>query len=348
MEDLTTVIEDSLTDATLPEETVETTPIEEATSTPTETESVAPEASNEPTEATSDAVPSPAAKPEPDDFEKKFGIPASSSSGRENRIPYSRVKKITEKAVTDAKTDWSKSLETTHVPVERYQEIEAKVKDYEGRLTKVAEFENIMMNDQARFLEMLAGIPAYRQIFSQLVQGQTQPQQNAPVQDDMPQPDTRLSDGSMVYSMEGLKALNAWNRAQARKEVLDEVGKRFGPIENEWKAQQRIQAVLPAVQSQIETARKWPLFNENEGDIVKALQENEKLSLEGAYNKVVVPKLIANRNKIREDVLAELKKAPVRSTSVPSGQTKASPVASRESRSLEDIIAGSLKEKGLL
>ncbi len=201
-----------------------------------------------------------------------------------------------------------------------------------------------MMNDQTQFIKMLRTIPAYDNIFKAL-DNPTQPNNQAPaeVPDDMPQPDQELTDGSRVYSLEGLKALNAWNRSQARKEVMDEVGKRFGPIEEEWQAHQRIQAIMPKVQAQLDEARKWPLFNESEGEITKALQENQSLSLEGAYQKVVYPKLIADRSKMREDILKEVKQAP-RSTAAPTQASRPAPQTSKTNRTLEEVIADSIKD----
>jgi len=51
-----------------------------------------------------------------DDFDKKFGLTSTSPTGRENRIPYSRVKKITEKAVTDAKLVAKAGADGAHLP----------------------------------------------------------------------------------------------------------------------------------------------------------------------------------------------------------------------------------------
>lgn len=348
MDNLEDIIVSSIEDAELgPYPTPD--PVE---ATPTESVEASPEATETPTEpaqpAESTEVPSPAPKAA-EDFDKKYGLTPNAASGRENRIPYSRVKKISEKAVNDAKSEWTKGLETSHVPTEKYQEVETRAKDYEARLTQVAEFERIMTEEPVRFLKTLIDkIPAYAQIFNQ---GQTQtpaeaqaPQ--APVSDDMPLPDQELSDGSKVYSLEGLRTLNAWNREQARKETLAEVEKRFGPLEQDYQNYQRVQAVIPQVQAQIAEARQWPLFNESEEEVVKALQANPNWSLERAYQQVVWPKMQANRDQIRQDVLREVKQAP-RSTSVQAGPTKAAPAPSTGPRSMEDVIAESIRTSGL-
>lgn len=352
MEDLNDIIEDSITDAELPPPDASAEPLEAST------EPSDPIVEDSP----SIAVPTPAeraeeaAKTPQDDFDKKFGLSAQSSSGRENRIPYSRVKKITEKAVNDAKTDWSKDLTASHVPVSKFQEVETKLKDYEGRWSQVAEFEKFMATDQLGFLKRLYTQPGYKEIFDQLAAGPAQQQAPvqapAPVEEDFPQPDQQLSDGSKVYSMEGLKALREWDRKQVATAVLKEVETRYAPLEQDYKAYQQTQAVIPQVQRQIEEARTWPLFNESEGDIVKSLQANPSFTLERAYQVVVFPKMKAEQERLageakvsketmRAELLKELKQAP-RSTAAAGGPTRPAP-APTGPRSIEDVIADSIK-----
>jgi hypothetical protein len=271
-----------------------------------------------------------------------------SSSGRENRIPYSRVKKISEKAAADAVAAKVKEFEP------QLAEFKTKVDDYEGRLQKVAEFEQVMVSDPDQFLQMLSQLPVYKPFFDKLnaalsgpAAQEVAPASNVPVTDDMPTPDQQLSDGTMVYSMDGLKALNAWNRAQARKETLTEVDKQFGPMAKEWQAhkaaQERMNTIIPQVQQQITDARTWPLFNEHETEIVKALQDNQKLSLEGAYRQIVYPKLVADRGKMREEILREVQKAP-RATAVTSPASKSTAsVTPTGPRALEDVIGDAIK-----
>jgi hypothetical protein len=355
--DLTTVIEDSLTDAEIPSEPLEA---DAPVSTPTDDLDLAPEATEAPEEAVAEAAPvdgEPKKKNQWEDFDKKFGLdPTYPNSGRENRIPYSRVKKIAQKAVRDAKKEW----ESEFTP--KTQEYETKLKDYESKLTRYTNLDKVMSSDPERFLTMLSKVPAYQQFFAAVEAAfeasSNQPQAPAQAQpaaqdlDDMPQPDQRLSDGSMVYSMDGLKQLNAWNREQARKETLAEVEKKFGPIESEWQAHKRIESLRPVVNAQIEEARTWEGFGDNEAEIVQALKNDQRLSLEGAYRKVVLPKLksaweqektrlVPERNKLREEILAEIKSAP-RSTAVPSVSSKATP--SSGPKSLEDIITEQIQQ----
>lgn len=362
-EDLSQIIEDQITDAEMPSEPVSEAPTD---STPTEPVEVAPEASTAPTEPTTEQAKA------VDDFEKKYGIPAQTSSGRENRIPYSRVKKITEKGVSDAKSAWTKELETSHVPVSKYKEIEAKVTDYEGRLRTVAEFERVLANDPAQFLTMLYRVPAYAQYLAPLFEQQQQTQQIQQQQqpqvdnDPRPEPDQTLPDGSKVYSMDGLDKLNEWNQRKAEQRayarVMKEIEQQYGPIRQSYTqyqaTQQQYAAALPQVQHQISEARKWPQFNENEADITKALQDHQDWNLERAYQETVWPKMLAeqnrlaneakvNRDKVRQELLAEIKQAP-RATSTGVTQFKPSTSVNAETGNMEDVIKGALRAKGLL
>lgn len=339
MSDLHEIIEDSITDAEAPIET-------DAVETEAPVEDVVKEVVDTPVdEPVTDEVASPAA--DKDDFEKKFGIPGTAASGRENRIPYSRVKKISEKAALDAVTAKVKEFEPQLV------ERDTKIKDYEGRLERVAQFEQVMVNDVEQFTGMLRQLPSWKGFFEKYdgaIAGQTQGQvaqaAETPVTGDMPAPDQQLGDGTMVYSMDGLKALLKWQADQSETRAVDRVTKqieeRYKPMESEWQAHQKVQAIIPQVQSQIADARTWPQFNENENEIVKALQGNDKLSLEGAYRQVVYPKLVADRTRMREEILKEVQKAP-RATSAPSTSSKSTPVTPTGPRSTEDVIYEAIK-----
>jgi len=111
----------------------------------------------------------------------------------------------------------------------------------------------------------------------------------------------------------------------------------------EWEKHQKVQAFIPQVRAQIAEAQTWPLFAEHEAEIVKALQGNDKLTLEGAYRQVVYPKLVADRTKMREEILKEVQKAP-RSTAAPGSASRSSAQqAPTGPRSLEDVISDSIK-----
>lgn len=342
----------------------------EASTSDSDAEPVAETPSELEVSSPANVEPSEAAPAEPqDEFAKLVGMPQVGVGGRENRIPYSRVKKITEKAVNEIAeaalgrklNPGEKAAEVVKAHVQQLPELTAKVTDYESRLEAVGQFEQVMANDPEKFLTMLARIPAYKEFFEfvqQASQGMQQgaPQagvpaqtsQTGPVSDEMPEPDEVLEDGSKVYSMEGLKALLAWNAQQTEARVtssyekqLKELQSRYDPVANDWQERRRTEAALPVIRKQIEEARTWTLFNESEQEILEVLRKDKQISLEGAYRQVVFPKLVADRNRVRQEVLQEVKTAPT-ATSVAARTASKPSTPSNGPRSLEDVIKDSV------
>lgn len=367
--DTEAVIEESLNDAILDDETPADTAADDATPAEGNDEpAVEAKADDQPESA---EVVAPAAKEKTeevkpaatdDEFAKKHGISAVGVTGRENRIPYSRVKKIIEKNEKDTVARVTKELEAKLGA--GGPEVVGKIKDYEGRLEKVAQFEQVMTTDPRQFLGMLSQIPAYKEFFEFVnkaieTQGTATPETPSaaatPVSEDMPQPDRVLPDGSRVYSMDGLKSLMAWQGQQVENRVnkqwQETVDKRFGPMEKAYQSQEYMAKLVPEIDKQISEARKWPNFSELEQDIVKILNENPTITLEGAYRQSyhanVVPKLQTDRNKIRTEILAEIKKQPA-VTGAPAGQPRPKTTVTAGPRDMADVIKGSLEEAGIL
>jgi hypothetical protein len=380
--DLQSVIEDSLTDA-ISEPEVEA-PIE-STSEQTGEEVTSEDPSDKTVvdspskaEQESSEVSSPAAKTattteEEDEFAKTHGLPPQLPGARENRIPYSRVKKI---AANHAKAEIEKAKkawESEKSPLAaKVAELEPKLAEYE---TKFTQFTQVMDTNPKEFLNYLSTKPAYKEFFEFInkavqvmqsqPQGQAQSQTSAPAADPaaepMPQPDYKMEDGTMVYSMEGLQKLQDWQGRQIESrlaktyeqrlnERVSQVEKQYAPIRQRFEAEQQLQQIVPQIQKQIEEARTWPLFTDNEDEITKALQADVNLSLEGAYRKIVIPKLQANRDEMRTGILKEIQgKAPstavTRAAAVkPAGQGQ----PTTGPRSLTDIIEAQVREAGLL
>lgn len=343
--DLETIIEDAVTDSQSPE------PVEPIAETPVDTAPEPEPIIDEPVVEATTEVTNPATQPtaEQDEFAKRYGLQSQSIGGRENRIPYSRVKKIVARAEQEAIARVKKESDGTFQP--KITEYETKVKDYEDRLTKVAQFEHVLENDPKTFLNMLSQVPAYKEFFDYL--GQVATQQTQPVVvppgDPMPQPNQPQADGTRIYDEDGLKALMDWQARQVEgrvtKQVTEQIDQRYEPIRKEWETNQQMAKVVPIIQRQIEEARTWPQFSDHEADIVAALKADKQLSLDGAYRKVVYPRLQTSRDDMRKSILEELKKKPI-ATSAPMVATKPQPMADNRPRSLEDIIteaANSLK-----
>lgn len=369
MSNLEDVITDAVNDAQLdstPEVDVTESVIDTPEPDPVETAPEAVETTEEPSEGvdTSTQVPSPRGAAEPsdepqDEFSRLAGIQQMGMGGRENRIPYTRVKKITEKAVGEVVeavvgrklNPGEKAIDVVKAHVAALPELQTKVADYETRLTAVGQFEEVMANDPQKFLTMLSRIPAYQNFF-EFVNKALEADNNAsttpaspPVDPtaDMPQPDEELPDGSKVYGMTGLQNLLNWHGAQVEQRLSKQFAEerkaledRYNPIAEDWQERRRREAALPVIQKQIAEARTWPLFNELEGAILQELRGDPNISLDAAYRKHAFPRLIADRNKLKQDVIREAKQTP-NSTAVTTRATKPNAPAAGP-RSLEDVI----------
>jgi hypothetical protein len=298
-----------------------------------------------------------------DEFAKRHGLQSHSVTGRENRIPYSRVKAIVGKVEAALK----KAQEDHKVTQPKLQEFETKVKGYEDRLQQIAQFEYVMENDPRTFMDMLSQLPAYKPFFDKLtelvqtVQGQPKPgaqtQEAKPDQpyldqSDMPQPDLPLADGSRAYSLQGLAKRDEWLAKQieerAVRQAEERLTKRYGPIEERWKQQAYYEQVSPIIDKQIAEARTWPHFDELEQDVVGLLNadKTKRMTLEGAYMKAyhakITPRVTADRNKVRTEVLDELRRTP-QSTAAPARprvpNARPQAPAGSDKASLEALIA---------
>jgi hypothetical protein len=117
--------------------------------------------------------------------------------------------------------------------------------------------------------------------------------------DGRPQPDVVVPEtGQRFYSAEAAEKLAKW---QAEQIVND----RFTPVEQQLQQyeQERVYAqAQQAAQGQLGEADTWPHFKGNERDILAAMEADNRLSLEGAYRKVVFPRL---RELERKAIVAE-------------------------------------------
>lgn len=298
--------------------------------------------------------------PAQDDFARRFGIVEKSVTGKENRIPYSRVRKIIEKHEKDLSARLAKQYTDQYTP--KIEDLSKRVQEYEERLAQVGQFEQVMANDPQGFLQMLSRLPAYKPLFDylhkaaevlppeKLASGQTTPQTTPPSgQDEMPGPNKVLPDGSRVYDMEGLQALLDWQErrvtSRLTRQVEENLSQRLTPIERERQYQAYVQSLLPEIDKQIAEARTWPQFVEHEKEIVKAMQADSSLSLEGAYRKVVIPKLVAQNAQARTRVMAELRSRTA-STAVPVNQAGAT--VPDEPQSTQEVVWRELRKQGLV
>lgn len=266
----------------------------------------------------------PEPEPENDDFDKEPEF-TTDARGRKtaNRIPHTRVAVMVKKAVEKAQAALQPKL----------QEYEARVNQFEG-------LGQIMATDADRFMSMLAqAYPAYAKY--------TQPQPAAApaahAEDDPePGPDGELSDGTPAYTVEGFRKREEWKERQLTKKIEGQWAQKYGWLDKERQAREAQEAAIPQVRAQMDTAmRSWDGFQANFNDILAELQRDSaesltrglppQLSLHDAYRVVMHRKhtaeveelkkaaesLKTDRNKLRAEILAELKQTPTSTAANP-------------------------------
>lgn len=271
-----------------------------------------------------DADPEPAKEPAPgvaesevDGLLREAGFTEQRRpDGRENRIPYSKVRKIIDNGLEKGRTAWETEKQTLARERDEYRQY-------------VEQFRTALTGDEKQFLSEVAKIdPRYAKFLAE----QPAP---APVQvSEMPPPDVPLPDGGRTYSVEGLQKLIEW---AVDNRMMPKVDERLKPLTERdqqiQQAEQRRQLEAKSrerVGQALQQAKAWPLWDQLEPEILAELQqdtetsrargERPQMTLRQAY--LEVASRHQTPDKVRERVLAELKQAP-KSTSVSRGATDA-------------------------
>lgn len=278
-----------------------------------------------------------------DDFDKE-PEKIRDKNGREvvNRIPQPRVKRMVENAVKKAEAAKDEAHAATT-----------------GALRKqLDEFETygvVMATDPERFMSMLAAAyPAYQQY----AKGAAQPAAALPdeASDPMPQPDGRLGDGTPAYTDKGWAAYNDWKDRQVERRVMAKVGEKYKYLDDQKAAEDARAAAVPRIRQQIADATEhWEGFKDHADAILTELRNDTagRLSLHDAYRVVMLRNIAAeregwakeretlktDRNKLREEILAEINKRPVSTGAVPGAPPVAAASTPTGPRSTRDIIA---------
>ena len=361
-------IEEDLQDS--PQEIHETPsePVQEAVTVVEETPVVAPVPEATVAEASAaDQSETPPADSE-DDFEKKYDFPAKNSSGRENRMPHSRVKTMVQKAEKSGYEKAVKELEGKYTP--QLKEFETKVKDYETKVAKSGQLETLIDTDPRSTITVLSKHPLYKEFFEyvnkavEAFESKASPEAQtttASTEDPIPQPNQTLPDGSKVYDLDGVQQLLDWKARQVEKKVLKQVEDKFAklqPIQQEWERanidREFLAKTRPVVdQILVEARTNWPNFKELEAEIEKILEADttRTVSLDRAYMQAyqthVVPKLSADKNKMRAELLAEMRAKPATTAARVVPTTPSATTASQGRRPINDVIEEELRKLGL-
>ena len=230
--------------------------------------------------------------------------------GRENRIPYSRTKKIIE----NAQKAWQADAESKFAPErQQFTELQGRMSNYERQ-------EQLASQDPDRFISLLASVDPRYQKFLGVVGKEGAP--SAPPADNDPEPQPAKDEqGNPYYTPEGWKAWQSWTRRQAAKEATTALETKFGPtlknIQQQQEARATYEAQRPVVEAQtsrlVETYGA-ELVNKNQDAIIAAMEaaaaKRQPLTLAEAAAQVLLPQIRQDEAKIREKVIAEINKRP--------------------------------------
>ena len=197
------------------------------------------------------------------------------------------------------------------VPYDRFEEVNSKY----NTLKWAEAHDPERVTQQTQFFKWLDSDPVgafqYMQSYLQRSGVLKEPASNgnghAPVDDGRPQPDVVVPEtGQRFYSAEAAEKLAKWEAKQA----IDPIEKRLQTFEGERAYSQAAQEASRLIKE----AEGWPYYKEHEADILKAMNADKRLSIEGAYNRVVVPKIGQIE---RQAVLAEIQRKAQASTTNP-------------------------------
>lgn len=230
--------------------------------------------------------------------------------GRENRIPYSRTKKIIE----NAQKAWQKTAEEKWgTERQAHTELQGRVQNYERQ-------EQVASQDPDRYIALLASVdPRYQKFLGAV--GKTA-DTTTPVADNDPEPQPQKDEqGNPFFTAEGWRDWQAWTRRQAAKEAEAAIEKKYGTtlktVQSREQARATYEAQRPVVEAQtnrlIETYGA-ELVNKNQDAIIaemeKAAAARSPLTLAEAAAKVLLPLIRKDEATIRAKVFDELNKRP--------------------------------------
>lgn len=226
------------------------------------------------------------------------------------------------------------------IPYERFEEINKKY----NALKWAETHDSQRVTQQAQFFRWLDSDPegAFQYMENYLQRnGVLKPRQAAPTgngqpqSDGRPQPDIVVPEtGQRFYSAEANEKLAEWKAREATKS-LDE---RLAKFEA---AQTRSQYQSEAAR-QLKEMESRPYYKEHETEILREMERDRRLTLEGAYNRVVVPKI---RELERQSVLEEIKQKSHASTASPQRQSASQGVPSAK-LSWSDVFKREMAKRG--
>lgn len=228
-------------------------------------------------------------------------------------------------------------------------------------------------SDPDRFMSVVLHDPRYRQVIESIARNLPKadaepakvakaPAAAVEVEEALPEPkpDVLNDDGSFGYSQAQAAAHVRWQVQQERirlQQHTKALEQKIAAIESQHKKTLEQQTHTAIVQDArvrmstlLQTAREtWAGFKEHEKEIGAELKKpgNERVTLDEAYRRVVMPKLAVTREtlkaQIRKEVLAEINKAPAKAPVTRPSSPDTTGVATSGPLSTEQIVRQQLR-----
>lgn len=278
-------------------------------------------------------------EPKPKEEEvDEYGLKAK-VNGKENRIPYPKTRKIIDNQLGKGYRAIEKVLgiETGKITNQTLETMVGEslkdIPNMRARIQGFDELEPIMRDDPDAFVQGLAETnPKYKKFLVVLEPGFDPAKREgastfpAEKDDPMPVPDIDLGDGRKTYSEDGWQKREEWNARKMQRQFDKTLSEKFKPLDDAHKANQTKEEYEKALDTRIKTtlhyAEKWEGFKENETEIRAGLTEfaaipQLEFRVMASYAKTMMSKLKVDRQKMRDEILAEMKKNTTTSTSTP-------------------------------
>ena len=222
------------------------------------------------------------------------------------------------------------------VPYDRFNDVNTRYND----LRWAEQYDPRRVQQHWQFFQWLDSDPegAYRYLGDYLGrEGRLRPSQPQQSAEARPQPDVVIPEtGQKFYSADAAEKLAEW---MARQQVT--------PLEQRLKSletndlQRHSQATA---QSILAEAMTWPHFKEHQREILTEMERDGRLSVEGAYNRVVLPKL---RQLERAAVLKEIQ-AKSRASTVSPGHVTATQSKPTQRESWTSLFRREMAKRGTI
>lgn len=213
----------------------------------------------------------------------------------------------------------------------------------------------ISETDHNRFVEILLGVPQYKQLFDSRVAEAVKAATAAPPKvEEPPKPDVLREDGTLGYSAEAAEKLAQFYAKKEREAAEKQYEERFSkldkdlqPVREREEAIAKLNDSIDRSRSRLERSReRLPGFKENESKILEYMMQpgNERVDLDEAYANV----LFKTRDQVRAEEHANIakqlseKSKATRTVRPGMPEATAEPDDSSEANDTESIIRRSI------